>query len=166
MPYADHVISLDSDGTVSEQGTFDKLEIMSGYVSTFNLPKPDWDFVEEKPSTMTTYTYVPPNPNQIQDNLEAEANRSTGDMTIYLYYVRAIGWGPTSIFIIAMTAFIFCISFPREYHHDRVSVVPLLTLSQRSGSNGGQLPTNWRRMVVSASGWASTLLWASELCSV
>ena len=43
---------------------------------------------------------------------EDEANRRTGDMAIYTYYARAIGWFPTFLFIFAICAFIFCQSFP------------------------------------------------------
>jgi ATP-binding cassette, subfamily C (CFTR/MRP), member 1 len=93
------------------------LNSTGGYVSTFNLPTSDWDFKPEEDMTSSTetYPYIPPNLNQVTENLEAEANRRTGDVSIYLYYIRSIGWWPTIIFIVAITAFIFCISFPSEY---------------------------------------------------
>jgi ATP-binding cassette, subfamily C (CFTR/MRP), member 1 len=107
---------------IAEQGTFNELNSTGGYVSTFTLPPPDWDYKpEDVISSAQTYEHIPSNPNQITDSLEAEANRRTGDVSIYLYYVRSIGWLPTSIFIVAMTAFIFCMSFPREYSHPNFS---------------------------------------------
>jgi ATP-binding cassette, subfamily C (CFTR/MRP), member 1 len=117
VPYADHIISLDAKGKIAEQGRFDDLNSTGGYVSSFTLPTSDWDYKPEGDVTYNTqaYAHIPPNPNQLTDNLEAEANRRTGDVSIYLYYIRSIGWWPTIIFIVAITAFIFCISFPSEY---------------------------------------------------
>ena len=45
---------------------------------------------------------------------ESKSNRQTGDLQIYLYYVRAVGWWPSLVFIAAITGFVFCISFPSE----------------------------------------------------
>jgi ATP-binding cassette, subfamily C (CFTR/MRP), member 1 len=122
-PYADHIIALDEKGKIAEQGRFDDLNSTGGYVSTFSLPTPEWDYRPEEDVTSSTqnYPFIPPNPNQVTDNLEAEANRRTGDVSIYLYYIRSIGWWPTIIFIVAITAFIFCISFPSEYMHQKGS---------------------------------------------
>jgi ATP-binding cassette subfamily C (CFTR/MRP) protein 1 len=100
-----------------EQGTFDRLNATGGYVSSFNLPSADWVYkpaIDASPSQELTYEYVAPDPNKVSDPLEAEANRRTGDLSIYLYYVNSIGWGPTIIFIVGITAFIFCISFPSK----------------------------------------------------
>ena len=87
---------------------------MGGYVADFNLPPPDWDFLPEK-----AYYDAPPRyterttPDKVtEDDVQAEANRRTGDVAIYLYYVRAVGWIATIIFIVAITIFIFGISFP------------------------------------------------------
>lgn len=45
---------------------------------------------------------------------ESRGNRQTGDMQIYLYYVRSVGWGASLLFIIAIICFVFCISFPSK----------------------------------------------------
>ena len=102
---------------IAEQGKFDDLNSTGGYVSTFTLPKPDWDYKPEEDlkSSTQTYAYFPPSPQKHMDSLEAEANRRTGDASIYLYYVGSIGWWPTIIFIMAITSFIFCLSFPSEF---------------------------------------------------
>ncbi|OCL14026.1 putative multidrug resistance protein MDR [Glonium stellatum] len=113
LPFADHIISLDMEGNISEQGKFEELDAAGGYASSFNLPLPDWNNKpEEDSSGPQAYSYVPPNRSQTTDGLEAEANRRTGDMSIYLYYINSIGWKPTVIFIVAIIAFIVCISFP------------------------------------------------------
>lgn len=117
LPYADHIICLDAKGKISEQGKFDELNATGGYVSTFTLPPPDWDYRPEEEDLFNkpqSYAYVPSNPNQREDLLEAEASRRTGDTSIYLYYIGSIGWWPTVVFILAITGFIFCISFPSK----------------------------------------------------
>lgn len=112
------------DGGVSEQGRFDDLNSTGGYVSSFALPPPDWDYDVEnvfKSSSSKVIRYDC-DPAQTAENIEAEANRRTGDMSIYLYYIRSIGWIPTFIFIVAVTGFIFCISFPSEYLESTLAV--------------------------------------------
>ena len=46
------------------------------------------------------------------EEVEDDASRRTGDIAIYLYYVRSIGWVPTMIFVAAISAYVFCMSFP------------------------------------------------------
>lgn len=46
------------------------------------------------------------------ENEEAGASRRAGDVAIYMYYMRAIGWFPTLVFVLAICAYIFCSSFP------------------------------------------------------
>jgi hypothetical protein len=106
---------LDADGNICEQGSFDELVSSGGYVSSFSFQAVDW-------------TYTPEfNPIPIGDEsgfsdkkcvaessgeLEAEANRRTGDTTIYLYYVNAIGWPAAIVFIFCIGSFVVCYSFP------------------------------------------------------
>ena len=89
---------------------------MAGYVSSFTLPPPDWLYKAEPESTQALSKFVQDEPDGIQTSeaLEAEANRKTGDMTIYLYYARSIGWLTTLIFVFFMCGFVFCVSFPSK----------------------------------------------------
>lgn len=43
---------------------------------------------------------------------EDGANRRTGDIAIYKYYIGSVGWIPSLIFVLAICAYIFCQSFP------------------------------------------------------
>lgn len=115
MPYCDHIVALNNDGKISEQGSFDKLKTSGGYVSGFDLPKPDWNFTPEK------HTYEAPpryterqvdNTKLTEEEMQAEANRRTGDTAIYFYYIGSVGWAPTMVFIFSIIVFIFGISFP------------------------------------------------------
>lgn len=115
MPYCDHIVALNSDGTIVEQGTFEKLNLSGGYVSGFDLPLPDWDFSPEKHvyEAPPKYTERQASSTKVtEDEIQAEANRRTGDTAIYLYYIGSVGWIPTLIFIVSIVIFIFGISFP------------------------------------------------------
>ncbi|KAF1838182.1 canalicular multispecific organic anion transporter 1 [Decorospora gaudefroyi] len=115
LPYCDHIVALDEEGKIAEQGTFEKLNTFGGYVSGFDLALADWDYSPEK------HEYeAPPRYTGIQDSktkltehdIQADANRRTGDTAIYVYYVKSVGWIPTIIFIVSIVIFIFGISFP------------------------------------------------------
>ncbi|KAI8938151.1 hypothetical protein NX059_005817 [Plenodomus lindquistii] len=115
LPYSDHIVALDSEGTIAEQGSFEKLNLSGGYVSDFDLPPPDWEFSPEKHvyEAPPKYTERQVSSTKLtEDDIQAEANRRTGDMAIYLYYIRSVGWIPTLIFMVSIIIFIFGISFP------------------------------------------------------
>jgi ATP-binding cassette, subfamily C (CFTR/MRP), member 1 len=44
----------------------------------------------------------------------ADVDRQTGDMQIYAYYVKAVGWSATIVFVIAIIGFVVCLSFPSK----------------------------------------------------
>ncbi|KAF2020289.1 ABC transporter [Aaosphaeria arxii CBS 175.79] len=114
LPYCDHIVALSSDGSIAEQGTYDKLNRSGGYVSSFDLPPPDWDFSPSKHlyEAPPKYTERANSAKITEDDIQAEANRRTGDAAIYLFYVRSVGWVPTIIFIVSITIFIFGQLFP------------------------------------------------------
>jgi hypothetical protein len=116
IPYADYIVAINTDGQVCEHGRFDDLVSSGGYISSFSFQPVDWTFNPDfKPVRIGSASPAPPNkPNIIESSgeLEAEANRRTGDSSIYLYYVKAIGWTPTLVFVFCIAAFVICISFP------------------------------------------------------
>ncbi|KNG46388.1 canalicular multispecific organic anion transporter 1 [Stemphylium lycopersici] len=114
LPYSDHIVSLDQDGKISESGSFERLNTSGGYVSAFDLALADWDYSPEKHvyEAPPRYTERPTDDKLTEDEIQAEANRRTGDTAIYLYYIRSVGWVPTVVFIVSIIIFIFGISFP------------------------------------------------------
>jgi hypothetical protein len=106
---------LDTEGSIAEQGQFDVLNATGGYVSSFNLGPPDWDYQEEEWQSSSMKFHPSSHPIPTAQEIEAEANKRTGDISIYMYYMRAVGWIAILIFVVSITAFIFCISFPSEY---------------------------------------------------
>src|SRR2546429_4248012 len=116
LPYADHIVALSNDGKIAEQGKFEYLNLTGGYVSSFSLSQPEWNYTlddnEVGKESAIEYTYCPSSSNVTTESIEAEASRRTGDVAIYLYYINSIGWLPTIIFIVTITSFVFCVSFP------------------------------------------------------
>ncbi|PVH81871.1 hypothetical protein DL98DRAFT_457694 [Cadophora sp. DSE1049] len=114
LPYSDHIIILSSEGQVAEQGSFKELGSSGGYVSSFGLPSPDWHYDPPRSirgfleTHITEKTFSSPGSQPTPE----ESNRQAGDIAVYLYYVKAVGWIPTLIFIVAISAFVFCMSFP------------------------------------------------------
>lgn len=113
LPYCDHIIALDAKGRICEQGKFDTLNSAAGYVSSFTLPPPDWTYKPD-PNSVQKRTVAQEETNGLRSNeaLEAEANRRTGDVKIYLYYVGSVGWIPAVIFVIFICGFVFCQAYP------------------------------------------------------
>jgi hypothetical protein len=96
-------------GHVSEQGSFKALDATGGYVSSFGLGLPEWKSKIDTPSEL-------PRPKILRSSkseaIKEDPRRQSGDLSIYLYYIRSIGWLPTVIFLVAISGFVFCISFP------------------------------------------------------
>lgn len=116
LPYCDHIVALNKEGTIAEQGTFDKLNGTGGYVANFDLPPPDWDFTPEKHvyEAPPKYTERANNAMVTEEDIQAETNRRTGDIAIYYYYIRSVGWTAALIFMVSVTLFIFGQSFPSK----------------------------------------------------
>ncbi|KAK2127563.1 P-loop containing nucleoside triphosphate hydrolase protein [Fusarium oxysporum II5] len=115
LSYADHIISLDGTGIGCEQGNFDKLTNDDNYVSRLAVASANWTFNQATASSTSTEPSVDALVDSeviLSDEARDDAGRRTGDMAIYLYYIRAIGWIPSLIFVFAICAFIVCQSFP------------------------------------------------------
>ncbi|KAL3441173.1 P-loop containing nucleoside triphosphate hydrolase protein [Aspergillus insuetus] len=113
VPYADHIVVLDERGKVAETGSFSDLAEQSGYVSSFSLPAPNWDSTSETefvPKSKPSRTEVLP--VKKEDWSEENVHKHTGSLATYLFYIRAVGWVPTIIFLTTIAGFVFCISFP------------------------------------------------------
>jgi ABC-type multidrug transport system fused ATPase/permease subunit len=109
VPYADQIISLDGDGHITETGGFDTLDKKGGYVASFALSLPDWKY----DPVMAVFPKVDEVPLKKEAAVkEHDKTRQEGDIDTYMYYIKSVGWGPTMIFIVAMAAFVFCLSFP------------------------------------------------------
>jgi ABC-type multidrug transport system fused ATPase/permease subunit len=113
LPYSDQIVVLETDGRISEQGTFASLNKTGGYVSSFGLSSPDWVYKPKRFSNSTSYSSIDTVQKEKEVVIEEpEHHDSGGDLGIYTYYINAIGWLPAIVFMVAMAGFVFCISFP------------------------------------------------------
>ncbi|KAF4592615.1 ABC transporter [Ophiocordyceps camponoti-floridani] len=107
LSYADHIICLDKDGRISEQGPLEKLSIAAdGLQSLANQPvietsRPELDIPEDALHEL-----------EMLDDQQPEDTRGAGDMKIYAYYAKTAGWIVTSIYLLACIGFVFGAIFP------------------------------------------------------
>lgn len=113
VPFVDHIIVLDKHGYITEQGSFAALDSAGGYISTFSLGHVDTDIKMGQNDKMEK-----PNMQLLMNDKDSEAEshdyRGNGDISVYLYYIRSIGWMSSLFFAVAIAGFIFCISFPSK----------------------------------------------------
>ncbi|KAL2836011.1 P-loop containing nucleoside triphosphate hydrolase protein [Aspergillus pseudoustus] len=111
VPLADYIVALDKHGYITEQGSFSALNSAGGYISSFALESSDTDIkTDGKHKSETTAVSVCP----LKKDLKAESAsyRGEGDISVYLYYIRSMGWLSTILFGVAISGFTFSISFP------------------------------------------------------
>lgn len=114
LPYCDHIVALEQSGRIAEQGSFSALNKTGGYVSSFGLTSPDWDYKPKRFSESPSYSTIDSieKEKETMELPEPEHRDTGGDLSIYTYYINAIGWAPAIVFMVAMAGFVFCISFP------------------------------------------------------
>ncbi|KAM7191633.1 putative ABC multidrug transporter [Naviculisporaceae sp. PSN 640] len=124
LPAADHIIAL-GNGTVLEQGTFEQLTSMEGYVQSLqvhgaaddvkegleshgkegllssNEPNP----VSHQPQASATALTLPPGP-------DTNPLRQVGDRTVYKHYAQSMGWLLTVSSLLWAALFGFFQNFP------------------------------------------------------
>lgn len=120
LPFADHIIALNGDGTISEQGTFQDLVANQGYVHSLK--------VEEKTGRQSDdEENVPAETAKQADKLKLttasatgdtgkpdkdEQSRMFGDFEVYKHYFARIGITSQLAFLVSAIAWGFFYSFP------------------------------------------------------
>ena len=119
IPYADHIVVLDERGKISEQGSFKELTASGGYVSSLDLLPADWKYKSNETAfdrliaPNARNTYIAPKKEESDEAIELEANKRTGDISIYAYYAGSVGWFAVVTFIVAISGYVFCYTFPQ-----------------------------------------------------
>ena len=119
IPFADHIVVLNESGRVSEQGSFRWLVASGGYVSTLDLSPPEWTIESEQKdldklmANASRFEPSPLPPKELVEVTEFDVNKRTGDLSIYSFYARSVGWLAVVTFLIAICGYVFCISFPQ-----------------------------------------------------
>ena len=90
LPLANNIVVLERDGTVLEQGTFDQLRLQGGFVSNLII----------RPGVLGGQEVSPIEQGKAQGSKvkavqppdASDLTRSIGDVAVYKYYFRSIGW--------------------------------------------------------------------------
>ena len=123
LPYADNIVVLNEEGSILEQGSFKELNASGGYVSNFDLPAPDWSGPPQDTSidkilssaNKIGYSSAPSQDTQHFSETELDANRRTGDLKVYGYYISTVGIFPAVSFVLAVCGYVFCMAFPQVW---------------------------------------------------
>ena len=124
LPYADHIIVLGENGEISEQGSFKELNASGGFISELDLEPVSWNLKAKErklDDIIFSATKAPeiPEPTEMtsperdMEDIQLEGNRRTGDLSVYYYYIKTVGTLAVIIFIIAISTYVFCYSFPQ-----------------------------------------------------
>lgn len=94
LPYADHVISLDATGHITEKGNLDQLRSAGGYVeglATKHKYESELDTIGDSTDVSSTEPGKSAAERKAKTEKE-ELNRQIGEWSTYTYYFASIGW--------------------------------------------------------------------------
>jgi ATP-binding cassette subfamily C (CFTR/MRP) protein 1 len=111
---ADHIITMGSDGTIVEQGTFDELRQQGGYVS--NLTRSGERNTQKQGERHAIKGFKQ---SLLHSNMKEkiEEENAAGDFTIYGYYIGTFGWLRWLVFCSFCALYGFGTAFPSETIH-------------------------------------------------
>lgn len=104
LSYADHIIALDINGSICEQGTFDQIMAISGYISSMAARYMRQEkSVHKQDGNMFVWTEA-----ATSDAVDAmvELQRPVGNVAVYKYYFDSVGYFWTSLFLIIMIFYV------------------------------------------------------------
>jgi ATP-binding cassette subfamily C (CFTR/MRP) protein 1 len=109
--HADHIITLGSDGTVTEQGTFEELRQQGGYVS--NLTRHGDRSAQNQGERHVIKGFKQ---SMLHSNMKEkiEEENAVGDLTIYGYYIGTFGWLRWVVFCFFCALYGFGTAFPSK----------------------------------------------------
>ncbi|KAF2108606.1 P-loop containing nucleoside triphosphate hydrolase protein [Lophiotrema nucula] len=114
LPFSDHIIALSSEGRLVEQGTFEQLNAVDGYVRKFCLEHVNEHTVANAEDQVASFpTSAATEPNVLPTlAVTDDKRRQLGDWSVYQYYFGTVGrWG-TAIFISLALGWAFLATFP------------------------------------------------------
>jgi ABC-type multidrug transport system fused ATPase/permease subunit len=109
LPEADHIIALGEGGNIVEQGSFDVLRSRAGYIQELSLKETQREPPEEQ--EIQEPEKALPVPDKLA-TAEQDLARRTGDIAVYKYYAKSIGWFYGSIIVITAALFAFGMTIP------------------------------------------------------
>lgn len=148
LPLSDQIIVLGADGKIAEQGHFNDLRSQEGFVNKIMLQPEllrsrsnETDMTEDSPTRATKGGAKALQGPTLSD--ATDLTRRLGDISVYKYYLRAIGW--KIVVLDASWGVLFALgsNFPREltYHILFLKLTPLgLWLTWYSNGTVTSLP--------------------------
>lgn len=113
LPFADHIIVFNSEGHIAEQGSFQDLKMANTYIKQMLATSLKDD--SDQADTTVSESIIRSTVKKLSDDDIAEVARRTGDIAVYKYYLRAIGWRHTLFATMIITIYSFSANFPRKY---------------------------------------------------
>ncbi|KAK4222045.1 ABC transporter [Podospora fimiseda] len=106
LSYADKIISLSQDGKVIQQGSFDDLKNVPGYIQ--DVVQPESGHANDSSETSgsveensgSTNSPVPKIMDVVEDVEAEDAKPPATDLSVYKYYLSRINWKNTAIFLV------------------------------------------------------------------
>ena len=111
LSYADHIIVLNSEGRIIEQGGYNELSSTTKHAQSAPPEYSEVDTTNKGDINSGKNTLLKPPTTQASTG----ADRRTGEATVYKYYIRTVGWINFTIFISCGALFIFALTFPRKF---------------------------------------------------
>lgn len=111
LSQADHIISLGADGTITEQGTFEELYRLDGYVGNLEYNERTVYNQDDK----QTIKGFKQSLIATKEKEAIEQENAAGDLTIYGYYIRTFGWFRWIIFCFFCALYGFGTAFPSKF---------------------------------------------------
>jgi ABC-type multidrug transport system ATPase subunit len=110
LSYADHVIALSAQGTVSEQGKFADLIANNGYVA--GLAARHIAEAEHAPKEETALAKAKVDDDTARRNAVTDLHRPVGNWAIYKYYFTSAGWRNVGVWMGLMICYSMLLRFP------------------------------------------------------
>ncbi|TVY29246.1 ABC transporter [Lachnellula hyalina] len=134
LPLSDQIIVLGADGNIAEQGTFKQLRSQDGFVNKIILSpellqSKENQKISANPSSNQPSGAAPKSLRGPTASDTADLSRRIGDISVYKYYLHAIGWKNVTVSIVTSVIYMFCTIFPplwlTWYANGTVSSLPL-----------------------------------------
>ncbi|KAJ9195019.1 hypothetical protein DTO164E3_7003 [Paecilomyces variotii] len=148
LPLADNIIVFDPEGHITGQGSFEDLKMTNIYIKQMlaTSTKNDSNHIDtNKSDSILRKTVKKPSDDDI-----AEVARRTGDIAVYKYYLRAIGWQHTLLAMMIITIYSFSANFPQVW---------IKWFTEINGQDPGRFMGIYVLLAVTASASQGLMIW-------
>ncbi|KAJ9315863.1 hypothetical protein DTO271D3_3841 [Paecilomyces variotii] len=145
---ADNIIVFDPEGHITGQGSFEDLKMTNTYIKQMlaTSTKNDSNHADTNKSDSTLRKTV----KKPSDDDIAEVARRTGDIAVYKYYLRAIGWQHTLLAMMIITIYSFSANFPQVW---------IKWFTESNGQDPGRFMGIYVLLAVTASASQGLMIW-------